>query len=67
MDTAFWAMADDGMGLCLAGKLPLDAWHANNAATYCTQADVSTGVHEIRVEYYEYAGNALIYVWYERR
>ncbi len=64
---AFCAMADDGVRYYLDGVLVLDEWHANNGVAYCGQADVRAGVHEMKVEYYEDGGDALIYVWWERR
>lgn len=64
---ALCAMADDGVRLYLDGALVLDEWHANNGIAYCGQADVAAGLHQIRAEYYEDGGDALIYVWWERR
>jgi LysM repeat protein len=64
---AFCAMSDDGVRIYLDGRLVLDEWHASNALAYCTEADVTAGIHQVRVEYYEDGGNALIYVWWERR
>lgn len=64
---ALCAMADDGVRLYLDGVLVLDEWHANNGVAYCGQTDVTAGVHQLRAEYYEDGGDALIYVWWERR
>ncbi len=64
---AFCAMADDGVRLYVDGAVVLDEWHANNGVAYCGQADMKAGVHTMKVEYYEDGGNALIYVWWERR
>jgi hypothetical protein len=64
---ALCAMADDGVRLYLDGRLVLDEWHPNNGIAYCGETDVTAGVHQIRAEYYEDGGNALIYVWWERR
>jgi LysM repeat protein len=64
---AFCAMSDDGVRIYLDGHLVLDEWHASNSVAYCAEADVSGGNHKVTVEYYEDGGNALIYVWWERR
>ncbi len=64
---AFCAMSDDGVRMYFDGHLILDEWHASNAVAYCTEIDVTAGTHEVKVEYYEDGGNALIYVWWERR
>jgi hypothetical protein len=64
---AFCAMSDDGVRMFLDGVTILDEWHPSNSVAYCTEVDVSKGDHTVRVEYYEDGGNALIYVWWERR
>lgn len=64
---AFCAMADDGVRLYLDGVRVLDAWHPNNGVAYCGEVDVQAGVRQVRAEYYEDGGDALIYVWWERR
>jgi LysM repeat protein len=64
---AFCAMADDGVRLYLDGVRVLDEWHPNNGVAYCGEVDVQAGVHQVRAEYYEDGGDALIYVWWERR
>ncbi len=64
---AFCAMADDGVRLYVDGVRVIDEWHASNAQSYCAQVDITKGVHTVMVEYYEDGGNALIYVWWERR
>ncbi|MBN1247567.1 MAG: LysM peptidoglycan-binding domain-containing protein [Anaerolineae bacterium] len=64
---AFCAMSDDGVRLYLDGVRVLDEWHPSNSVAYCGEANVTAGVHEVRAEYYEDGGNALIYVWWERR
>ncbi len=62
----FCAMADDGVRILVDNVLVLDEWHGNNGIAYCgSQRLLSKGEHEIKVEYYEDGGNALIYVWWE--
>jgi LysM repeat protein len=64
---AFCATADDGVRVYVDGVRVIDEWHAANALSYCAQVDLTKGVHTVKVEYYEDGGNALIYVWWERR
>lgn len=61
----FCAMSDDGARIWVNGVLVLDEWHANNGVAYCGSHWVETGTYEVKVEYYEDGGNALIYVWWE--
>ena len=61
----FCAMSDDGARIWVGGKLVLDEWHANNGIAYCGDYWAETGIYEVKVEYYEDGGNALIYVWWE--
>ena len=49
----------------MGGTLVLDEWHANNGATYCATHWTNGGNYEIKVEYYEDGGKALVYVWWE--
>jgi len=61
----FCARADDGVRIYVDDALVLDEWHANNGVAYCESHWVSTGVHDVQVEYYEHGGKALLYVWWE--
>jgi len=61
----FCAMSDDGVRIYLDGVLVLDEWHANNGIAYCNLTYAESGTHDVKVEYYEDGGNALIYVWWE--
>ncbi len=63
---ALCAMVDDGVRIYVDGQLVLDKWHGNNGISYCAEVDMTAGWHEIKVEYYEDNGNALIYVWWDR-
>lgn len=62
----FCAMADDGVRIYVDGQLILGEWHGSHAVTYCSEAAMTAGMHEITVEYYDAGGGALIYVWWER-
>jgi LysM repeat protein len=61
----FCAMSDDGVRIWVRGTLVLDEWHGNNGIVYCGTYHATTGTHEVKVEYYEDGGDALIYVWWE--
>jgi LysM repeat protein len=61
----FCAMSDDGVRIWVNNQLVLDEWHPNNSVAYCGTTWAETGVYEVRVEYYEHGGNALLYVWWE--
>ncbi len=64
---AFCAWADDGVRLYVNGVRLIDEWHPSNGQSYCTNIDLTKGTHEVKVEYYEDGGQALLYVWWERR
>lgn len=64
---AFCAMADDGVRLYVDGVRIVDEWHPSNGLSYCGTTELAKGAHEVKVEYYEDGGQALIYVWWEKR
>ncbi len=64
---AFCAMIDDGVRLYVDGVRLIDEWHPSNGLSYCATVDLTKGSHEVKVEYYEEGGKALIYVWWEKR
>jgi LysM repeat protein len=61
----FCAMSDDGVRIWVNNQLVLDEWHLNNSVAYCGTYWAETGVYDVRVEYYEHGGKALLYVWWE--
>lgn len=61
----FCAMSDDGVRIWVDGHLVLDEWHPNNGIAYCGTTFVHAGVHDVKVEYFEEGGEALIYVWWD--
>lgn len=66
-DYRFWADVDDGVKLYLDGWLIIDEWNTNPYVLHSgVFADVKPGVHTIRVEYFEAAGEAHIKVWFEK-
>lgn len=64
---AFCAMADDGVRLYVDGARLIDEWHPSNGLSYCATIELAKGAHEVKVEYYEDGGQALLYVWWEKR
>lgn len=62
----FIARADDGIRVYLDESLILDAWRDQSPTEYRITRQVSTGEHEVRVEYYENGGGALAEFRWER-
>ena len=62
----FCAMSDDGVRMWVDGAMVVDEWHASNGLAYCGTHYVLAGDHDVKVEYYEDGGEALIYVWWEQ-
>ena len=66
-DYRFLADVDDGVKLYLDGWLIIDEWNTNPYVLHSgVFADIKPGVHTLRVEYFEAAGDAHIKVWFER-
>lgn len=61
----FCARSDDGVRIWVGSTLVLDEWHANPAISFCGVHWAATGDYDVKVEYYEDGGSALIYVWWE--
>jgi len=61
----FCAMSDDGVRIWVGDTLVLDEWHASAGDARCNAYWAKTGVYDVKVEYYEHGGDALIYVWWE--
>ena len=58
-------MSDDGVRIWVHDQLVVDHWHANNGTAYCGAFYSEGGTYDVKVEYYEDGGDALIYVWWE--
>jgi glucose/arabinose dehydrogenase len=56
----FTARADDGVRLWVDGSLLINAWVDQPPTSYYAYRYLSRGEHEVRLEYYEAAGGALI-------
>ncbi len=62
----FCARSDDGVRIWVDDTLVVDGWRASNGSVnFCDVYWAATGTYDIKVEYYEHGGNALIYVWWE--
>ncbi len=59
------AMSDDGVRIWVGGTLVVDEWHPSSGLSYCRPHWIASGDYDVKVEYYEHGGNALIYVWWE--
>jgi len=55
----FLVTADDGVRLYIDGIMVLDKWIDQAATSYLVEADLSAGLHEVKMEYYERDGNAV--------
>jgi len=61
----FGLFADDGVRLKVDGELLVDQWHTGRAEYYSQVTCLTTGYHEVIVEYYDQAGEAEIRFWWE--
>ncbi len=58
----FRARADDGVRVWLDNQLLIDGWNGNSGSTYVASRNLS-GVHDLRLEYYEASGLASL--WFD--
>jgi len=56
----FTATADDGIRVFLDDQLILDKWQVTSVKTYTVDRDVSAGNHNLRVEFFENTGAAVV-------
>lgn len=56
----FRVTADDGVRLWVDGTLLIDKWVDQAATTYTSARTMTAGLHDVRVEYYERGGVAVI-------
>lgn len=65
---AFCIRADDGIRLWVDDVLLLDEWRISNGdLTICRDYTLTTGLHAIRVEYFEETGSALVKAWWQKQ
>ncbi len=56
----FTVRGDDGMRLYIDNQLVIDKWIDQGATTYTADRALTAGSHNLRIEYYENAGGALM-------
>jgi beta-N-acetylglucosaminidase len=56
----FKLWADDGVRLYVDGKKVIDSWQASGGGLREASVQLSAGNHEVKIEYYEGNGNALL-------
>ena len=56
----FNALVDDGVRVYIDNQIVIDAWRGGGATLFSGEKDLSGGNHEIKVEYFEDSGPALI-------
>lgn len=56
----FEVMCDDGVRLYIDGNLEMDEWHDMSATRMTEEVHLDSGIHELRLEYYEHRGDAII-------
>lgn len=62
----FRTYSDDGVRLWVDGNLLIDQWRNQPATLNIAEIDLSSGEHNLRVEYYENIGIAIAMVWWVR-
>ena len=62
----FHAVVDDGIRLYLDGAPVLDDWRDGPSRELTVERWLSAGNHDLRIEYYEHRGQALISLWWEK-
>lgn len=60
----FYATSDDGIRVFVDNQLVIDGWKIQAPTTYFGDVSVGEGYHNIRVEYFQQGGEALLFVNY---
>ena len=61
----FSLKSDDGVRLWIDGILQIDEWHNSSGQTFTRDVQLGTGNHNLRIEYFENTGGALVYFAYQ--
>lgn len=61
----FGFFADDGVRLWIDGELLIDEWHDGRGEYHSPLTYLTTGYHNVIIEYYENSGEAEIRFWWE--
>ena len=62
----FHIFMDDGVRLWVDDRLVVDAWYDSAAREVTGEYGLGSGMHNLRVEYYERSSDAGIYLWWEK-
>ena len=62
----FWATVDDGVRVWVDGELIIDFWRIGPATSVSCDRYISPGPHNIKVEYFQAEGVAVMYFKYAR-
>ncbi|HEX6386084.1 MAG TPA: PA14 domain-containing protein [Anaerolineae bacterium] len=62
----FYAVMDDGLRLIIDGTLIINEWRDGSQREVSKDVWLATGSHDLRVEYYESTGDALVRVSWQR-
>jgi len=62
----FHAFVDDGVRVFVDGKIVIDRWVDNPGVEFMGDKHLSTGNHEIKVEFYQKGYDAKLKVWWEK-
>jgi hypothetical protein len=62
----FTIVSDDGVRVWVGDQLVVDEWRDRDATPLYIDRHIPAGMHQIRVEYYEHAGAAIISVDWQR-
>ena len=62
----FHAWVDDGVRLWVDDRLVIDAWYDSAVREVTGDIGLGSGMHSLRVEYYEHSGSAGIALWWEK-
>jgi hypothetical protein len=61
----FGLFADDGVRLWVDGELLVNEWHLGRGEYHSPNTYLSSGYHDVVIEYFEDSGEAEIRYWYE--
>ncbi len=62
----FYLNTDDGVRMWIDGQLIIDEWQDGSRREIATDYTLSSGDHDLRVEYYERTGDAMASLWWEQ-
>ena len=63
----FNAIVDDGVRIYVDDNVVLNAWSNHAGTTEIGTANITAGVHTVKVEYYEFGHQAKIIVWWDKK